>query len=271
MTVQDGSVIIKEDTVPLLHSFLAWRAWYKKHPGSMTIARDDKGTCLVCENRLELNTEEYGRVRCVCWLKDTEGFLEIETASYRSQYLKRYMDDYQPWGDKSSQDRIIEIKDLIADWMEWPKKWLLLTGMVGCGKSHILTSIATEFGSWCLYITAGDFEQFVFSAMQNHNLDEMMQIIKKAPLLVFDDLGADYGSDFIKSNLRKVIDFRYMLPTEYVTVIATNLRRFSNIKRERTLRSYDARIADRILDQHIGITIPFENIASWRSHADAYK
>jgi DNA replication protein DnaC len=147
--------------------------------------------------------------------------------------------------------------------MLWPQKWVHIQGRVGCGKSHMLMALATYLGTWALYITATDLESKVFKALEDKELEDMVESIKRAPILLLDDIGMDYGSDFPKSIMRKIIDFRYTVPWEFVTVTTSNLGRVE-------LRAYDQRIADRILDDKIGKVLRLPNVGSWRTqHANS--
>ena len=95
--------------------------------------------------------------------------------------------------------------------------------------------------------------------MTSGELNDMMSIIKKVPVLLFDDMGSDYGKDFPKSQLRMVIDSRYSLPI-YNTVVATNLN-------EDAIRRYDNRLGDRVLDVNQTTVIKF-NFVSWRARTN---
>jgi DNA replication protein DnaC len=128
---------------------------------------------------------------------------------------------------------------------------------VGVGKTHILAAIDDEFRPWSLYITASHLESLVFETMKKDVLDDLVETLSSVPILLFDDLGSDYGATFAKSVFRRIIDKRYLSHDELLTVVATNLS-------ENQIRIYDMRIADRILERGATYILPLEYEGSWR-------
>jgi DNA replication protein DnaC len=177
---------------------------------------------------------------------------------------ERKLSQLQMWGSIPFQQALrSEIEDL-EEWLEWPERWLLITGTVGLGKTHMLQSLAQELAPWSLYITAGDFEGKVFQGLDRSNrftVEEFIFVLSHAPFLFYDDLGAMYGSPFPQKTLRRVIDYRYSRPSEYVTVIASNL----NATKPNEFIEYDVRMADRIMDKHICDVLEIRYDSSWRT------
>jgi DNA replication protein DnaC len=235
-----------------LHSFLAWREYFNGNLDSVLIPKSSDGMCDYCNDTGMTKLNELV-VRCICSIKEEEAKLRSKLNPFRSRHRKTSLSDLSIWGKEFSdenkpsvrvqEDSLAKAINLFERWSEYPdNKWITVYGNVGCGKTHMLSALAHSFGSWALYITAADFEQHVFNALDDNSLSDMLAVIKHAPILLLDDLGADYGSKFPKSNLRNVIDFRYNLPIEYPTVVATNLNKYYTMQ-------YDARLGDRIFDQ----------------------
>ena len=105
-----------------------------------------------------------------------------------------------------------------------PRNCLLFVGTPGTGKTHLAASIAnrlveigieTRFGTFQSHLD--EIRKEFDTSGQKHYLDD----IKGVPLLVLDDLGKERKTDWTKSVLYDVINYRYehMLPT----IITTNL------------------------------------------------
>lgn len=240
----------------ILGSYMVWRA-VGQTPVLPPVERDENGVCKYCGGREEINTTEYGLVRCLCAIHKEAERLRISTAGLRVLIPSKSLDDLQPIG--SPQDKLIlsETKKEIGKWMANPQSaWVTLIGSVGTGKTHILAAIARSFGVWALYLTTGDLETLIFKSLHEETLEYVIDAIRRHPILLIDDLGSEHGADFVRANLRKIVDFRYMMWPEFPTVVATNLF-------EPALRSYDPRIADRILDANVVIRAELTG-PSWR-------
>jgi DNA replication protein DnaC len=253
----EGTLVINK-----VQSWAVWREWFrgKNLPTKATYGHD--GICIRCEDDGWFNSVEFGPVMCICSILKLEANYKRISYEYRTRFETKSLDDIEPWGDIQSQDEIITAVDYFKEWIKWPDKWVHIQGKVGCGKSHILAALACELGPWALYITAADLESKIFQALNDHSLEQLVEDIESIPILLLDDIGLDYGSEFPKSQMRKIIDFRYLQPQEFVTVTTTNLLRPE-------LRQYDLRISDRILDDKVGHIIRMPNVGSWRTQHNA--
>jgi len=169
----------------------------------------------------------------------------------------------EPWGSSGIQAALMQIVDSLEQWLIWPDKWITIMGSVGIGKTHMLHSLANNLRPWSLYITSSDLQSKVFEAMDrdsNFTVEDVVHIASHAPFLFLDDLGAEYGnSNFAMAILRRIIDYRYQRPEEYVTVVSSNLNQTQIV-------DFDPRIADRLFDNKIGSSILLNYSQSWRRH-----
>lgn len=240
-------------------SYLIWRQLYK---GTLKPEpRGEDGICQICHGYSIIESVQYGTIWCLCHINEQMAQLKASLARYESTIKIKTLDELKPVAGNMLQIRSFQgVIEAVRVFCKSPTEWLALMGTPGTGKTHILSAIKGVFGPWALYLTASDFEGLVFEALKDESLQDMIEAIKKVPILLYDDLGSEYvreGKDFVRSNLRKIIDFRYKLPLEYPTVVATNLS-------PAQLQMYDARIMDRVLDQ--GITSFAEmNFPSWRT------
>jgi DNA replication protein DnaC len=88
-------------------------------------------------------------------------------------------------------------------------------------------------------------------------LGDLYEALIKAPVLLLDDLGMEYGGALVKSAVDKIIDARYEKFQDRATVIATNLKGFE-------LKTYIPRASDRIIDQAITRVFAISSDKSFR-------
>ena len=135
---------------------------------------------------------------------------------------------------------------------------LLITGNVGTGKTHLVAAIIDYLARLLkrreikiVFTTAINLMRlikFSFDYKDNRKFEETIKGFQCADLLIIDDIGSEYGSEFTKEILFSVIDYRYseMLPT----IITTNLNlstlreRAGNDRLISRLLEYDMLIID---------------------------
>ena len=99
--------------------------------------------------------------------------------------------------------------------------WLFLTGPHGCGKTHLAVAVLdeqVEAGGRCVFAFVPallDRLRSSFSDETQFNYDQEMERLKKTPLLVLDDLGAEESTPWAEEKLFQILDYRYntWLPT----------------------------------------------------------
>lgn len=120
---------------------------------------------------------------------------------------------------------------------------LLLTGNVGCGKTHLATAIVrtvVEDGAQPLLVTAGDIVSIARTSMvpgSGYTDRDVIVHLSGLDLLVIDEVGCQKGSEYELGLLHGIIDRRYqaVLPT----VLISNL----------SIEGLKAYIGDRALDR----------------------
>ncbi len=106
--------------------------------------------------------------------------------------------------------------------------WLIFTGSYHCGKTHLAAAIAYErlkrYSAAPMFVFVPDLLDYLraaFNPTSTVSLDERFEQIKKADLLVLDDLGAHSVTPWATEKLFQLINYRYV--TRYPTVFTIAL------------------------------------------------
>ena len=140
---------------------------------------------------------------------------------------------------------------------------LLIYGSAGVGKTFLVNSIANELihkSITVIYLTAFQlfdlFEKNKFQkpSEQYNNQDQTMseEFIYNCDLLIIDDLGTEFNSSFVTSQLYNCINERHLKKKS--TIISTNLTP------DELLSTYSERISSRLIGNYRLINIYGEDI-----------
>lgn len=98
-------------------------------------------------------------------------------------------------------------------------KGLYLYGSFGVGKTYFLGAIANELASHkisSMLVYVPEFMRELKGSFQNSSLDEKLDLVKKIPVLMLDDLGAEAMSSWVRDEiLGTILQYRMLenLPT----------------------------------------------------------
>jgi DNA replication protein DnaC len=129
------------------------------------------------------------------------------------------------------------------EFAEQPADWLVLNSVAyGNGKTHLAAAIAnyvTKQGQPVLFIVVPDLLDHLratFNPSSGARLDKRFDEVKKAPLLVLDDLGTESATAWAREKLYQLFNYRYnaRLPTVITTATPVD--------------ELDPRLATRMLD-----------------------
>jgi DNA replication protein DnaC len=109
---------------------------------------------------------------------------------------------------------------------EDPHGWLVLAGVVGCGKTHLAAAIKNERderGGQTLFKTVPDLLDYLratYAPDSNVTYDRGFDAIRNAEVLLLDDYGAHSSTPWAEEKLFQLLNYRFnaRLPT----VITTN-------------------------------------------------
>jgi DNA replication protein DnaC len=173
--------------------------------------------------------------------------IDHQLVEAEEQYLLSIFPDMAPARRLSLTDenrRMIKIAaELALQYAEKMEGWLLLEGNYGSGKTHLAAAIANyrvERSDPVLFVTTPDLLDHLrgtFGPNSEIAYDELFERVRKAPLLVLDDLGAENQSAWAIEKLYQLLNDRHRLTLP--TVVTTN----------RDPALIEPRIRSRLLDQ----------------------
>lgn len=149
---------------------------------------------------------------------------------------------YEQPDARENMEKVLEYCVKYANNFSESSQSILMTGGSGLGKTHLSLAIAksaVDKGYGVIYVSSSivckqmEYERFV------KNTDETEQSLSDCDLLIFDDLGTEFMTNFIMPTLYNIINKR--LITSKPTIISTNF----SVDKIREV--YDQRIASRLL------------------------
>jgi DNA replication protein DnaC len=152
-------------------------------------------------------------------------------------------------------ENLAEAKARAKEFSINPRGWLVLFGGYGCGKTHLAAAIANyrlqQFHEQSVFVVVPDLLDYLraaFSPNTNAPLDVRFEEIKRAALLVLDDLGTESATPWAREKLFQLLNYRHA--ARLPTVITTSIE----------VDSLDAWLATRIRDSSrctvVGILAP---------------
>lgn len=233
--------------VSWMQSWIVWRNVYTEPGGKPfgLLDRDelkpDEEGCPLCHDMLVVRREDtvyYCLCQVLLWEKRVmERYEFIRTPEQPADLNLQLHPEQGLEGVKSLENSIAKARRFIKS----PEKWLLISGPYGVGKTHILRAINTQLFPIAIYISAQDVEDMIHEYRKNDELGDLYHLLLRAPILLIDDLGIEYGGNLFKSMIDRVIDGRIKRFPEKPTVIATNIP-------AQDIGNYIERTGDRLLN-----------------------
>jgi DNA replication protein DnaC len=134
----------------------------------------------------------------------------------------------------------------VQAYAEAPKNWLLLRGGYGVGKTHLAAAIANKVatsGTRVVFVVVSDLLDHLRATYQPGSpvsYDRRSNEVRRAWLLVLDDLGVQNATPWAQEKLFQILNYRYLsgLPT-VITVSSDDWHRL------------DARLQSRLQDASV--------------------
>jgi DNA replication protein DnaC len=144
---------------------------------------------------------------------------------------------------RSQADNLRRALEAARGFAQHPRDWLVFnsTGF-GNGKTHLAAAIANyvdKTGEPVLFVVVPDFLDYLketFNPGTNARMDRRFNEVKKAPLLILDDLGTESATKFAREKLYQLFNYRYNARMPTVITSATHIDEI------------DPKLASRMLD-----------------------
>ena len=143
---------------------------------------------------------------------------------------------------REEEENLKRAFDIACSFAEEPRDWLVFTGTYGCGKTHLAAAIANyrvAQSHAALFVVVPDLLDYLrdtFNPQSTVTFYKQFVEVRRAPLLILDDLGTESATPWAREKLYQLFDYRYnaRLPTVITTAKWTE--------------EVDPRLATRMLD-----------------------
>lgn len=144
---------------------------------------------------------------------------------------------------KAQADNLRRALELAVAFADQPAGWLVFNSVAYAnGKTHLAAAVANyvaDDGEPVLFVVVPDLLDYLrasFSPSSQSRLDKRFDEVKRAPLLVLDDLGTESATAWAREKLYQLFNYRYnaQLPTVITTAVP--------------IEQIDPRLASRMLD-----------------------
>jgi DNA replication protein DnaC len=208
--------------------------------------REAEQACPLCHGAgylaqdLPVDDPNFGKiVPCTCKEKELKNKRRLELG--RLARLDSHWDQTFDTFDHTVPG-VQEAFKMARAYADDPQGWLVLSGPVGCGKTHLAAAVANvclDRDHLVIFSTVPELLDHLRTAFAPSNempYHELFDRIREAYLLVLDDLGVEYSTPWATDKLFQLINYRY----EYrmPTIVTTNS----------DLKSLDIRIQSRLSD-----------------------
>ena len=139
-------------------------------------------------------------------------------------------------------DNLKQAFDIARGFAEEPRDWLVFTGTFGCGKTHLAAAAANyrvKHGHPALFVVVPDLLDHLratFNPQSTVTFSQQFEEVRRAPLLILDDLGTESATPWAREKLYQIFDYRYNARLPTVITTAT------------PIEELDPRLATRMLD-----------------------
>lgn len=132
--------------------------------------------------------------------------------------------------DVKDSSRVVAVRaalDFIEEWERTkalPAKGLYIHGKFGVGKSYLLGAIANELAAKHIHsvvVYVPEFLREMKQAIQDQSLAEKIEFVKRAPVLMLDDIGAETMSSWTRDDILGTI-LHYRMSEQLPTFMSSN-------------------------------------------------
>ena len=192
--------------------------------GKQTFAPGYLPTLAISNHRIEVVYVPTAELKARREQKALEA--RVKTINLPRSVRKAQLKDYE-----RSDERMEALKaalDFVNSYSKKPKefhKGLYLEGRFGVGKTYLLAAIANDLAKRGYQTTLVHFPSFaveIKSSISKNQTTEYIDSLKKAQVLMIDDIGADSLSSWLRDDVLGVI-LQYRMQEELPTFFSSNL------------------------------------------------
>ncbi len=218
------------------------------HPDAPIPPADGGPECAYCQNRRFVLDAQGNLKACpVCGVAQARKVEAMRAfSSHAGIALRQTFFNFKTVFNGQQDDILRDCLEAAQDFADHPQgRWLVMWGERGNGKSHLCAAVANHLsnaGLPTLFLTMPDLLASLKQLLdlqantEQESYSGRMKIIKTAPVLILDDLGAEGASIWSDAILYEILDCRYR--ARLPTMIVTNC----------PLDAFDPRIASRLQD-----------------------
>ncbi len=225
--------------------------------GESTLAQNGARPCTICNGAGWLRQDlppgdpNFGKiVKCSCKEREerTKSRRDMLERSNLGLYSEKTFETF-----RSHITGVAEAYQAAREYASNPHGWLILSGQVGCGKTHLAASIAhvcLERETPVLFTTVPELMDHLREAFAPTNevpYHKLFDDIREVGLLILDDLGVERTTPWVGEKLFQIINYRYN--NCFPTVITLN---------RDAIKDLDPRIRSRMRDKAVGKWIHME-------------
>lgn len=141
--------------------------------------------------------------------------------------MKAQLIDVDTYYDNSRLDILEKASEFISQYVETgvpPEKGLYIHGEFGTGKSFILGALANELASRqirTVIVYLPEFLREIKQSIQDNSLNEKIEFVKKAAVLMIDDIGAESMTAWARDEVLGTI-LQYRMADQLPTFFTSN-------------------------------------------------
>ena len=194
-----------------------------------------EGVCKICDGArfirttIDVRDPNFGQpVPCRCALEEGPEEREQRLLRYSrlgplSRMTFEVLDCSGKGDDSNEREHYAEAVAIAEQYAEKPEGWLLLTGPHGRGKTHLAAAIANRViqrGAPALFFPVADLLDALragYDEGSEDGYDRILEQLRRAPLLILDDLDAYAKTAWASEKFLQVTAYRFnaLLPTVF--------------------------------------------------------
>lgn len=185
-------------------------------------------------------------------LNELSSCKDLTFDNFNIKYYPDALDEETGVNVRTRMSEILNFCECYADDFDTDSMSIFMYGATGLGKTHLSLAMANkiiEKGYDVVYGSAQNLmtrlEKEHFNNQKNNEFAGSEQALLECDLLIIDDLGAEFSTQFTVAELYNIVNTRMM--THLPTIISTNLTP------EEIERKYTNRITSRIIGNYIAL------------------